>query len=103
MAEIKARMAELKTLHGRAALTTFDDSRGAEAEVEVATAEITRLFRRCEARLTGVGPALGAAGRAASEADERVRQNVRRTLAGELQALVRELRQLEVAEAAGGG
>ena len=97
MARIRAAMAELRELHSRAALVTFDDdSRGSrDAEVSRATAAVTRLFRDCEARLSAVGrsgggdSAGGAAGAAGglSEADERVRQNVRRTLAAELQQL----------------
>ena len=91
MARIRAAMAELRELHSRAALVTFDDdSRGnRDAEVSRATAAVTRLFRDCEARLSAVGrdAQAGGAGGTLSEADERVRQNVKRTLAAELQQL----------------
>lgn len=93
MARIRAAMAELRELHSRAALVTFDDdSRSREAEVSAATAEVMRLFRDCEARLSAVGRSGGGGGGSGSteglsEADERVRQNVRRTLAAELQRL----------------
>ena len=54
-------------MHGRAALTTFDDSGGAEVDIEVLTQDITRLFRKCEGRLQQFG-----AGVPSSEADEKV-------------------------------
>jgi len=90
MGRIRAAMAELRELHQRAALVTFDDDSrsGRDAEVSRATAAVTRLFRDCEARLSAVGRNGGDhSGAHLSEADERVRQNVRRTLAAELQQL----------------
>ena len=68
MFTVKQKMNELRQLHGRAALTSFDDSNSAEMEIEVITQDITRLFRRCEARLQQFGQ-----GTSASEADEKVR------------------------------
>ena len=56
-----------RQLHGRAALTSFDDTNSAEMEAEVVTQDITRLFRRCEARLQQFGQ-----GTSASDADEKV-------------------------------
>ena len=82
MADIKTRMAELRSLHGRASLSKFDDSRDDEAEVEVATQHITKLFRRCEARLQEV-----TRGPTPSPSDDKVQRNVQRTLAVELQKL----------------
>jgi len=79
---IKQKMNDLRQLHGRAALTSFDDSESSEAEIEVITQDITRLFRKCEARLQHF-----TAGEAGSESDEKVKQNVQRTLAIELQKL----------------
>lgn len=67
MSTIKQKMNELKSLHGRAALTTFDDSNSHEVEIDVVTQEITRLFRKCEARLQQFG-----AGKARSDTDEKV-------------------------------
>lgn len=57
----------VQAMHGRAALTTFDDSGGAEVDIEVLTQDITRLFRKCEGRLQQFG-----AGVPTSEADKKV-------------------------------
>jgi len=46
---------------------SFDDSGGAEVDIEVLTQDITRLFRKCEGRLQQFG-----AGTSSSEADEKV-------------------------------
>ena len=64
---IKQKMNDLRQLHGRAALTSFDDTDSNEVQIEVVTQDITRLFRKCEARLQQF-----TAGAAASEADEKV-------------------------------
>lgn len=82
MQEIKERMAALRSLHGRASLSKFDDTRDDEAAVEVATQQVTKLFRRCEARLQEFSQ-----GTAPTSADEKVQRNVQRTLAVELQKL----------------
>jgi len=88
MSAIRTRMAELKALHGRAALTSFDDTAGRDAEVDAATRGVTAAFRAAEARLVAVGAlAVGVPARAGAPADDRVQANVRRTLAAELQAL----------------
>lgn len=67
MLVIDKKMTELRQLHGRAALTSFDDSNSSDVEIEVITQEITRLFRKCEVRLQQFG-----SGKSASEADEKV-------------------------------
>lgn len=67
MAAIRAQMTELKGFHGRAALSRFDESHDDEIQVEVSTQQITKLFRRCEARLLQFGAASSP-----SEADEKV-------------------------------
>lgn len=67
MFTIKQKMSELRQLHGRAALTSFDDSDSNEAQIEVLTQEITRLFKRGEAKLQQF-----TSGPADSEADEKV-------------------------------
>lgn len=67
MAAIDRKMTELRQLHGRAALTSFDDTNSNEVEIEVITQEITRLFRKCEVRLQKFG-----SGKSTSEADEKV-------------------------------
>lgn len=87
MLEIKERMAALRSLHGRASLSKFDDTHDDEAAVEIATQQITKLFRRCEARLQEISR-----GFAPSEADKKIQKNVQRTLAVELQRLSVEFR-----------
>lgn len=67
MFTIKQKMGSLRQVHGRAVLTSFDDTDSTEAEIEVLTQDITRLFRKVEARLQQF-----TAGPAAGEADEKV-------------------------------
>ena len=93
-------MAELAALHGRAALVSFSETRAAQDGVEVATADLTRLFRAAEARLASFNQAPGAAaasGPPLSPADAKVRDALRRTLAGELQALSLQFRRQQKA------
>ena len=71
MAVIDKKMTELRQLHGRAALTSFDDTNSSEVEIEIVTQEITRLFRKCEVRLQKFG-----SGVSASETDEKVPGNL---------------------------
>jgi syntaxin 16 len=87
MVRIRSQMNELRGLHGRAALSKFEDTREDELHVEVLTQQITRMFRSCEERLRRFG-----SGPSASRADERVKQNVQRTLAVELQRLSAQFR-----------
>ena len=67
MFTVKQRMNDLRQLHGRAVLTNFDDTDSSDAEIEVITQEITRLLRKCEARLQQF-----TAGAPGSEVDEKV-------------------------------
>ncbi|KFM25560.1 Syntaxin-42 [Auxenochlorella protothecoides] len=55
MLTIRTEMTELRGLHGRATLSRFDESNDDEIQVEVTTQQITKLFRRCEARLQKFG------------------------------------------------
>lgn len=82
MLGIKQRMGELRALHGKASLSRFDDTNDDEVQVEVLTQQITRMFRKCEARLQQFGSEPSS-----SAADEKVKRNVQRTLAVELQRL----------------
>ena len=63
---VKQKMNELRQLHGRAALTSFDDTKGTEMDIEVITQDITRLFRKCEGQLQQFGQ-----NSSASEADDK--------------------------------
>jgi syntaxin 16 len=67
MLTINQKMGELRNLHGRAALTSFDDSNSHEVDIEVLTQDITRFFRKAEVRLQQFG-----SGACTSEADEKV-------------------------------
>ena len=67
MLTIKQKMGELRALHGKAALTSFDDSGNHEMDIEVLTQDITRLFRKAEVRLQQFGQ-----GGSTSEPDEKV-------------------------------
>ena len=82
MEEIRQGMAELRSLHGKASLSSFEDSREEEVAVEVVTQQITRLFRRCERKLR----TFSKVGRPAN-VDDAVQRNVQRTLARDLQQL----------------
>lgn len=82
MLDIKTKMGELRKLHGHASLTSFDDTGGKELEIEVVTQEITRLFKLTEGQLQKFG-----AQHSLSDAEQKVKQNVQRTLAIELQKL----------------
>jgi len=83
MRRIKERLLQLTALHARALLPNFDEFSGEDAKVEVLTQEITGLFKRCEKSLT----ALSAAHTGGDEGDAKVRQNVVRSMAAELQKL----------------
>eukprot|EP00301_Raphidiophrys_heterophryoidea_P019949 c4759_g1_i1.p1 GENE.c4759_g1_i1~~c4759_g1_i1.p1 ORF type:complete len:303 (-),score=68.76 c4759_g1_i1:208-1116(-) len=52
---IKSRLQELTTAHTQHLLPGFDDVDGKEQEVEVLTAEISRLFKTCEAKIRLLG------------------------------------------------
>lgn len=85
--DIKTKLGKLTAVHSRAMLTTFDDTSAThEQEVEVLTQEITRLFKRSEGKLVSLAQVPG------SESDVKVRQNVQRQLASELQTLSMEFR-----------
>ncbi len=71
MFTIKQKMNELRASHGKATLTSFDDTNSSEVEIEVLTQDITRLFRKCEVRLQRFGDT-----GSASEADDKVSQTV---------------------------
>ena len=86
MGGIRQKMGELRALHGKAALSRFDDARDDEVAVEVITQQITRMFRKCEGKLQQfAGTNRGIT--SSSVADQKVKQNVQRTLAVELQRL----------------
>ena len=83
MEDIRRRMTELKSLHGKASLSSFEDSREDEIAVEIATQQITKLFRKIEERLRDFGSLTNVP----EEVDQKVQKNVQRTLARDLQQL----------------
>mmetsp|Transcript_18453 Transcript_18453/g.55686 ORF Transcript_18453/g.55686 Transcript_18453/m.55686 type:complete len:315 (+) Transcript_18453:298-1242(+) len=90
--EIKAKMGELRRLHGQAALTTFDDTGSKELEIEVVTQEITRLIKQAEVRLHKFQQQPSQ-----TPTEEKVRQNVLRTLASEVRSLGAQFRKQQKA------
>jgi syntaxin 16 len=87
MGRIKDRLNQLAALHARALLPNFDEFSGEDAKVEVLTQEITRLFKRCEKSLQALS-----ASQAADPGDGKVRQNVVRSMAADLQKLSMDFR-----------
>lgn len=95
MDSIRALMEEIRTLHGKASLNTFDDDRDDELAVEVATQQITSLFRSCEKSLQECGASWQGAG---SHSMERtIQENMQKTLALDLQKLSLEFRKQQKA------
>jgi syntaxin 16 len=83
MASIRSLMEDIRVLHGKASLNTFDDARVDEVAVEVATEKITSLFRSCEKNLlacNNLGPSV-------SHVEKTIQNNMQKTLALELQKL----------------
>ena len=80
---IREKLKELSAAHAKALLPNFDDMGTDDHVVEVVTQEITRLFKRCEARLQRLGAGI----ERRTPDDERVVKNVQRKLATELQRL----------------
>lgn len=95
MMSIRELMEELRLLHGKASLTTFDDEKDDEVAVEIATQQITRLFRKCEKALQDLG---GRYGRTKKDSVAfRVQQNLQKTLALDLQKLSLDFRKQQKA------
>ena len=87
MRSIRALMEEIRVLHGKASLNTFDDSRNDEVAVELATEQITSLFRSCEKALLACNSSNTAGSVGLSRVERTIQDNVQRTLALELQKL----------------
>jgi len=90
MESIRALMEEIRILHGKASLNTFDDDRDDEVAVEVATQQITSLFRACEKSLLKCGATQDRSGTQSMETT--IQENVQKTLALDLQKLSLEFR-----------
>ena len=79
------KILELEKLHGRAALTRFDDIGAEERLVEVVTGETTRLIMTCKSGLDELGVVGGVD---EAPAERRMRENAKRNMALRLQELV---------------
>jgi len=90
MESIRALMEEIRVLHGKASLNTFDDGRDDEIAVEVATQQITSLFRSCEKSLQECGTAQNRSGNHSMQMT--IQENMQKTLALDLQKLSLEFR-----------
>ena len=90
MDTIRALMEEIRVLHGKASLNTFDDGREDEIAVEVATQQITSLFRSCENSLQKYSVAQQTSRKHTMEAT--IRENIKKNLALDLQKLSLEFR-----------
>ena len=86
MEQIRLKMSQLSKAHKKAALPTFDDMGSKDQDVEVLTRAITNLFKRSEMKLKTLATHQGDAG------DTKVRQNVMKALAAELQQLSMDFR-----------
>jgi len=88
--DMDAKMEQLKELHAKRLMVSFDDSESdKEREIEALSHSITGLFRRSEATLRR-NVAGGDGG-----SDARVRSNIQRSLAKKLQERSMKLRQLQ--------
>ena len=88
---IKNKLKELAAAHHKALLPNFDDMGNDKDDhvVEIVTQDITRLFKRCEARLRALNDARGA------QQETVIIKNVQRKLATELQKLSQEFRKMQ--------
>lgn len=88
---IKNKLKELAVAHHKALLPNFDDMGNDKDDhvVEIVTQDITRLFKRCEARLRALNDARGA------QQETVIIKNVQRKLATELQKLSQEFRKMQ--------
>ena len=87
MRSIRDLMEEIRVLHGKASLNTFDDTRNDEVAVEVATERITSLFRSCEKALLACSNSSMVHSASLTPVERKIHQNMQKTLAMELQKL----------------
>ena len=92
MSQIRDKMHALLRAHQKAALPTFSDfgdggSSRAKDDVDVLTRQVTALFKKCEGRLKLLTKVPGG-----GQEGAKVRGNMAKALAGELQALSQDFR-----------
>ncbi|XP_024515189.1 syntaxin-41 [Selaginella moellendorffii] len=88
MQKIRSKMGELAKAHARALMPTFDDikGKGQEHNIELMSQDITRLLKKCEQKLRQLSQDRG------HSEDMKLRVNVQRSLATDLQTLSVEFR-----------
>ncbi|KAJ7535656.1 hypothetical protein O6H91_12G041700 [Diphasiastrum complanatum] len=86
MQKARTKMSELVKAHARALMPTFDDSKGQEQNIELLTKEITQLLKKSEKNLQQLSQGQG------PNEDVKLRKNVQRFLASDLQSLSMEFR-----------
>ena len=84
--QIQLKMRELSSMHTRRLMVSFDDSNdeAQDREIQTLTSTITNLFRHANRALSQIAQGAGAN---FSQSEERVRQNIQRSLALKLQQL----------------
>eukprot|EP00164_Ancoracysta_twista_P001010 GFYU01001317.1.p1 GENE.GFYU01001317.1~~GFYU01001317.1.p1 ORF type:complete len:319 (+),score=78.15 GFYU01001317.1:172-1128(+) len=80
---IKTKMTELGEAHGKNIFQGFDDDDTNEQIIEITTQEISRLFRKCEARIKQITTHMDGL----TQQDKQVRKNIQISLATQLQDL----------------
>jgi len=91
--QIQLKMRELAQMHTKRLMVTFDDSsdEAQDREIQILTHHITDLFHHANKSLAQIGKDAGGTGHSVSE--DRVRQNIQRSLAIKLQQLSSSFRQ----------
>ncbi|ELR17917.1 syntaxinlike t-SNARE protein TLG2, putative [Acanthamoeba castellanii str. Neff] len=86
---VKSKMKELDGMHKKHLLPGFDDRDAEEIAIQLLTGEITQLMQKCQQRVVK----LGNIKKGISDEQLRLKQNIRLSLAGELQELSSVFRQ----------
>lgn len=86
---VKSKMKELDGMHKKHLLPGFDDRDAEEVAIQLLTGEITQLMQKCQQRVVK----LGNIKKGISDEQLRLKQNIRMSLAGELQELSSVFRQ----------
>jgi len=87
IANIKIKIADLAASHGKALLPGFGDEEDQDEQIASTVGDVSRLFKDCEQRLKQMDSAATAGGD-----DKKVRDNIKRRVAQQLQDLGGEFR-----------
>lgn len=83
LACVQRNLQQLRTLHGRLLLPSFQDKSGEEAAIDQLTAETARLFQQCESKVRQLSEHVYEAG--ISRQERTVRSNIQRKYAMQVQ------------------